>query len=463
MAVAGLALTAGCVTAGLVAPPLAQAGKGGTFYRGFDENMYYSTDSEERRRWFDESAEANANIVRIGAPWRLINVGNQRPADASNPADPAYDFSLIDAAVREAESRGIEILMTVNGAPNWAEGADRPNSAEPGSWKPDPGAFGDFGEAVARRYSGSFVTPSGPLPEVRYFEAWNEANQDVFLAPQWERGQPFAPQHYRKMLNEFYDGVNAANPGAIVVGPGTSPFGDPPGGGRMRPLLFMRELFCLKDRRKLEPKSCADPAHLEIVSHHPINFDNPYTDSAEHPDDITVPDIGAVRRTARAATRAGTLLPKGPKALWVSELWWLTKPPSPFGVSPKLQAKYLQGSLFELWRQGVKAVLWYQIADDTAFSSGLFFSDGRPKPGLTAFRFPFVTEQAAGDRVLCWGISPGSGQLAIERKAGSGWRKVKAVSVRDGIPFQTRIRVSDRSRLRATFNGDHSLTSKPRG
>lgn len=74
-------------------------------------------------------------------------------------------------------------MFTIYSAPDYAEGADRPATATPGSWRPDPAAFGAFAEAVARRYSGA-----NGLPRVRYFEAWNEPNLDVYLAPQ-QRGK----------------------------------------------------------------------------------------------------------------------------------------------------------------------------------------------------------------------------------------------------------------------------------
>jgi hypothetical protein len=457
----GLMLAVACASVGLAAS--APAAAGSPFFKGFDENLFRSSDPQTRQRWFQESVEAGANIVRIGASWRHVVVRNRQPANPRDPADPAYDFSLIDAQVIEARRLGLEVLLTSNGAPRWAEGEGRPGWAPPGTWKPDPVAFGAFGEALARRYSGSFVTESGTLPQVPYYEAWNEPNQDEFLAPQWEHRQPFGPRHYRQMLNQFYAGVHAGNPAARVMGPGTSPFGDPGRtASRMRPLLFLREVLCLKGRKSLEDRGCSQPAQLDIVSHHPINFAGTHRDSALHPDDVTVPDMREVRRTVRAAQREGTLRPPGRKPMWVTELWWLTKPPSDAGVSAQQQATYLQGALYELWRQGVKAVLWYQLADDTEFPSGLFRSDGTPKPGLTAFRFPFVTRPAAGKRVTGWGIAPSSGQLSIERKVGSGWRPVKTLAVGDGVPFRTEFRLKGSAKLRATIGGEHSLPSKQR-
>src|SRR3712207_8107630 len=58
----------------------------------------------------------------------------------------------------------------------------------------------------------------------------------------------------RRMLNSFYEGVHAVHADNRVIAPALAPYGDPPGGSRMRPLVFLRELFCLKGRRHPKPK-----------------------------------------------------------------------------------------------------------------------------------------------------------------------------------------------------------------
>jgi hypothetical protein len=48
----------------------------------------------------------------------------------------------------------------------------------------------------------------------------------------------------------------------------TAPYGDPPGVDRMSPVLFLRELLCLRGAR-LVPVRCPHPAHLDGLDHHP--------------------------------------------------------------------------------------------------------------------------------------------------------------------------------------------------
>ena len=214
-----------------------------------------------------------AQIARVNIYWRKV-VGSSPPSNPTSPADPDYDFSRLDGAVRDATARHMQALITVFGAPIWAEGKNRPSSAPVGTWKPDPQALGQFAQALAKRYSGRFQG----LPRVSLFEAWNEPNLTGNLSPQWVGKKPTSPDLYRSLLNAFYRGVKSVAPGATVIGGATSPFGDPrdkplnPRLPRMRPLAFLRQMFCLNNNLG---SACNATTHLDALSHHPINVTNP--------------------------------------------------------------------------------------------------------------------------------------------------------------------------------------------
>lgn len=117
----------------------------------------------------DRARSIGAGAIRIDVGWPA----KTRPARATNPADPAYRFDSADAAARAAAARGMRTMLSVTGAPAWAEGRGRPRSAAPGSWKPDPAALGDYGAALARRYSGTFPDSQRPgenLPRATVFQ-----------------------------------------------------------------------------------------------------------------------------------------------------------------------------------------------------------------------------------------------------------------------------------------------------
>ncbi len=128
------------------------------------------------------------------------------------------------------------------------------------------------------------------------------------------------------MLNAFYEGVKRAQPNARVISAGTSPYGQPPGGFSMRPIAFLRELFCLNSR--LNPTKCPAIPRLDVLAHHPITTSGGPRRSAIHPDDAAMPDFNRIRRVLRAAERAGRVRPRGRHPLWATEFWWVTDPPS---------------------------------------------------------------------------------------------------------------------------------------
>jgi hypothetical protein len=178
---------------------------------GFLDGVFTAPDAATRAPWLTRAKDSGSDILRIDVGWPVANTPT-RPAnfDARDPASPAYDFTHADAAVVDATARGLRVLASFTGAPQWAEGANRPATASPGSWKPDPAALRDYGVALARRYSGTFPDPARPgrtLPRVDAFQVWNEPNLDKYLSPQWEAGKTFAPAHYRRMLTAFYRGV----------------------------------------------------------------------------------------------------------------------------------------------------------------------------------------------------------------------------------------------------------------
>ena len=221
---------------------------------GFADSLFESSNPGERALWLDRSVESGAGLVRLNVVWRAV--APTPPPDPDNAGSLSYDFGAIDAAVRDARARGLTVMLTVSGAPDWAEGPGRPSTAVPGTWKPDPSSLASFMRAVAQRYSGGF-DPDGPgsvpaIPAVQAVEVWNEPNLLEYLAPQYEGSTPVSPDYYRKMLNASYAAVKSVDPAMLVVTGGTAPYGGPSARGvRLRPVAFDRRLLCL---RKVRPK-----------------------------------------------------------------------------------------------------------------------------------------------------------------------------------------------------------------
>jgi len=436
---------------------------------GFFDSVF-SADAPERGPWLGRAVDTGADFVRIDIGWAAPDTPARPPGfDARDPAATAYDFARADAAIVDATARGLRVLASFSGAPRWAEGAGRPADATKGSWRPDPQAIEEYGAALGRRYSGSFPDPARPgrtLPRVAAFQVWNEPNLDTYLSPQWSRGRTFAPTHYRLMLSAFYRGVKGTSPSALVVSAGTAPFGDPGANGhRIMPARFVRELLCLRRARgKLVGSACPAPARFDVLSHHPYSVGVPRR-RALNADDVSVQDLGKLTRILRAAERSGGALPRRLHPLWVTEISYDSSPPDPRGVPAALHARYLEESLYLLWRQGVATVTWFQIRDQlpvpsyaATSQSGVYLADGRAKPAQRAFRFPFVAERVDRRTLRVWGRTPIAGSVRIERHAAGGWRLVRTVQAKTHGTFLLRLRARGTASLRGRVGAETSLT-----
>ena len=469
LAVAGFAL--------VTAPPAKAARPLELGFTSFGDSLFVDPDPAVRNLWLDRASQAGATLDQP-APSNTIPAPANPPAgfNPRDPADPAYSWERVDAAVRAATAHGFKVMLLVTRAPRWAEGPDRPDLPvevlEPGTWKPDPGALGDFATAIATRYSGAFVDPadpgSGPLPQVRRWQLWAEPNLTLRLAPQYEGGKRFAPDHYRRMLDSFYTAIKAIAPSNTVVTGGLGPYGDPPNGVRTRPLAFYRDLLCLRGRKRLKGAPCPEKPQFDVLAHHPITLRGGPRQSAIHPDDAGSADLGEVRKVLRAAERAHTIEPAGRHPLWATEFWWASNPPTVEepAPNPQKQARRIEESLYLYWQGGASVAIMLQISDTPGGptgdyltgGTGLYFMDGTPKPALTAFRFPFVAERLFGARTRAWGRAPVAGKLLIERRSGGGeWRTIKRLNVERQAVFNTQVRAKGRAKLRARIGADQSL------
>ena len=465
--------------AALAHPAVAPAKRG--LLTGFaDGARYESGNPTERATWLDRTLEARAAVVTLFLSWQGV-VASQRPTDPTNPASASYDFSRIDAAVRDARSRSLIVMLHLTRAPAWAEGPNPPDWSPLGTWKPSPSDLADFVRAVASRYSGGFdpdgAGPAARLPAVQALSIWAEPNLEVHLTPQYEGKTTVGPAHYREMLNAAYSAVKAVDPKMLVVTGGPSPYGDSV--NRVRPVRFYRDLLCVQQVKKKKKKrgaskpvfvraqNCRAPARFDVLAHNPINTSGGATRSAIHPDDASSPDLDRIMRVLRAAERAGTVLP-GRHPLWATESWWDSNPPDSAGAPLGLQARWTQQAMYLAWQDGASVFINLLIRDlgtgshdrGDALDSGIFFANGQPKPSYTAFRFPFVAERIDRRRLRAWGKSPEAGKLKIQRRRGKRWVTVKKLRVGQGAVFRAKLPLRGTQRLRAKVAGNQSLVWK---
>jgi hypothetical protein len=329
-----------------------------------------------RAEMLDRAREASVSVIRTTVAW--TDVVAMRPAQPTDPFDPAYELDDVDDLVRSAQQRGIELLITIWGTPAWANGGEAPNRPPR-----DPGDLEDFAAALADRYSGRYPG----YPAVRLFSAWNEPNLEQFLAPQFDAaGRSVGPALYAPLARAVYDGVKRANNDALVAAGETSPRGhDRPSRGRVQ-----------------ESHSPARFARLLSDERPRIKFDawaqHPYPPRAEvAPEDaMRWPRVG-LGNLERFGEALDEWFDREGTPLWITEYGHETLPVEPLGIDAAVQARYAEDALgLAVRNERVRMFLWFIFRDreENPWQSGLLGEDGSPKPALA--RFAEVAQRVDG-------------------------------------------------------------------
>ncbi len=327
---------------------------------------------------FPEYTRLGVKALRVNLYWGGASgvARRRRPANAVNPADPAYDWATYDAMVKRAAEARIKVVFSILWTPGWAGPAK--NRA--------PRRMIDlrnFAFAAAKRYSGSFRPDPdmAPLPSVRYWLAWNEPNNPVFLRPQFVRaGKGFrleSPRIYAKMCNSIWSGVHLTGLAGEKVACGvTAPRGNNTGQGprpSISPIFFLRGMK-------------AAGARFDAYAHHPY-YGHRSEGPRARPRTFRTILLGNINILIKELTRL-----YGPKRLWITEYGYQTNPPDRlFGVSFATQARYLSLS-FAIARRNprIDMMIWFLLRDEprvgNGWQSGFFTASGRRKPSWTAFR-----------------------------------------------------------------------------
>jgi hypothetical protein len=360
--VAALAVSA---LAALLSPAVARSAP--RMYVGFHDDVAFRWNAN-RTEVLDQARAANATIVRTLVDWS--KTAPTRPKNPTNSFDPAYRFDDVDELVRNAQQRGLEVLITIWGTPKWANGGKTPNVVPRNARD-----LQNFARAVASRYSGRLAQ----YPFVGRYSIWNESNLQLFLSPQFDsKGRSVGPRHYARMYAAAYAGIKAGNRRAKVAIGSTSSHG--------------------RDKRlngKSDTHSPGRFAQLVAAANPRLKFDA----WAQHP----YPTPQYLKPTQKVKWPNVTLssLPRFEKSLdkwfkrkgikiWITEFGYETKPDGePRGVSRAQQAAYAAQSLAIVKKDPrVDMFVWFIFRDDktSVWQSGLQTRSGAAKPALARFR-----------------------------------------------------------------------------
>jgi hypothetical protein len=335
---------------------------------------------------FELTRKAGAQYVRLVVPWSYIAPATPDEGfDAADPESAGYSWSAFDATVEAAVAAGLTPILDIGWTPNWAYSSP-PGGGNAGT--PQIDALGKFAHALAMHFDGTGATPA-----VKVYEVWNEPNLSLDL-------DPAKPSTYRAMTNAVADGVHSVDPANLVVAGELDPFGHPKNKKQKwysaYPLAFMRSMLCLS-KGKHPHTTCSAKVHFDVWAHHPYSFGGAFG-KATGADNVELGDLPKMRSLLRAGVRTHHVVSTHSVQFWVTEFGWDTNPPRRGAASLSLASRWTAESMYQAWRCGVSLFTWFDLEDQGGpgpYKSGLYFhasslSQARPKPVLTAFRFPFV-------------------------------------------------------------------------
>jgi len=333
---------------------------------------------------FPTLQQMNTKLIRVNLWWGgpALTVAPRRPANPTNPDDPAYKWDTYDRTVVYAKQYGMKVVFAILGTPRWANGGK--------GWNVAPTKMADlksFVTAAARRYDGTFVRESdgATLPRVPYWLAWNEPNNPVFLKPQYAKQNGkwviVSGKTYAQICNASVQALKGVSK-SFQVGCGvTGPRGNNnPSTARasVSPLPFLRAMIA------------GGAKGFDAYAHHP------YAGSKlETP--LSVPPQG-IHGNAPTAITLGNLdlLTKELARLhvnvriWITEYGYQTNPPDRLvGVTWPLQALYMRLAWDKLKaNKRVDMFIWFLLRDETRLSgwqSGLYTAANKRKDARETF------------------------------------------------------------------------------
>jgi hypothetical protein len=335
-------------------------------WMGFHDDPVFRW-NDGRTDELDKAVFEHATTIRTLVTW--ASVAATKPASPTDPFDPAYKLDDVDELVRNAQQRGMEVLITLWGTPKWANGGKTPNFLPT-----NPNDFRQFAQAIAARYSGRYAG----YPFVRFYGIWNESNLGQFLSPQFNAaGKIVGPAAYARIAAAGYTGVKAGNRRALVA------IGETSSHGRDKPLTGNSDTISPGMFAQLVAK--ANPRlKFDAYAHHPY----PYPVSQKPSQRVKWPNV-SLTSMPRFETSLDSWFKRKNIPIWITEYGHETKPGEPLGVTEAKQAAYLpQAVALAKNDPRVQMFIWFVFRDSagSTWQSGLYRSSGAPKPALAKWR-----------------------------------------------------------------------------
>jgi len=335
-----------------------------------------------RTEAMDRARENEAAVLRTVVEW--AKVAPTRPSRATDSFDPAYKFGDVDEFVRNAQQRGLEVLITLWGTPGWANGGQK-RQALPRQMAD----FQNFARAIASRYSGRFAG----YPFVRFYTIWNESNLATFLVPQFDSsGRIVSPQNYAKLARAGIAGLKAGNRRALVG------IGETSSNGRNKRVSGLTDTVAPGTFMQ-GVAAAMRGVRFDAWAHHPYPFPvNQRPSQIVRYPNVTLSSLPRFEQDLDTAFRRKNV------PIWITEYGSETRPGEPKGVTEAQQAAYVPQAIAMAKKdKRVQMFIWYVLQDSptSLWQSGIYRGNSSAKRARPAF--------ARAAR----GLSPVNGKLTV--------------------------------------------------
>jgi len=346
---------------------------------GVNTFLEQEVEPQKRERAVQMIAEAGFHWIRQEFPWEDIEIHGKGDFQDRRHEPYRSAWEKYDQIVDLADRYGLEIIARLSNPPAWSRArGDAAGTLAPPDNLDD---YGDFCEAVVRRYRG----------RIRTYQIWNEPN----IYPEWGE-RPVSPEEYTALLQVGYTRIKAVCPECVVLS-GALAQTIPLGPRDLNDFIFLQRMY-----------EAGAGNYFDVLAMQGYGLWSGPTDRRMRP---------RVLNFSRPLYLREIMVKNGDahKPIWITEMNWNAAPPDlpgrPFGaVTLEQQARYAVEAFQRAQREwpwlGVINVWFFKRATDTETGQAMYYfrlvePDFTPLPVYEALKRYFHSAQA---RVLYPGV-----------------------------------------------------------
>ncbi|MBZ0284886.1 MAG: cellulase family glycosylhydrolase [Anaerolineae bacterium] len=168
--------------------------------------------------------QAVVDIQNLGVKWLKVQVA-WKTLQPNGPGEITEDFRRLEIYLETAFNSGLDIMVSVAKAPNWARLSNQNEDGPPDN----PQDLADFISLMLREFGSS----------IDAVEVWNEPN----LLREWQGNLAFNGVGYMQLFEPSYATIRNYSQNMTIITAGLAPTGDNPTLGSRNDRSFLQEMY----------------------------------------------------------------------------------------------------------------------------------------------------------------------------------------------------------------------------